>query len=131
MAILCFSVGLKAQIIHTAHFSESEYQLETQADGRTFIRSNSIINLAETSDAVTLSRVTCNNEILHVELEGRLTSDSNYSITLRNIMGTDSYTNSMSGTSENFNLERLSKGMYVVVLSVNGVEIDSHKIFIK
>ena len=88
-------------------------------------------NAIENPYGVVISNVDCNNGILSIDLEGSLLPDSNYTITLRSIMGTETYTNSISATSQNFNVDGVSNGMYVVVLSVNGVEIDSHKIVIK
>ena len=88
-------------------------------------------NAIENPYGVVISNVDCNNGILSIDLEGSLLPDSDYTISLRNIMGTDTYTNSISDMSQNFNVNGLSKGMYVVVLSINGVEIDSRKIVIK
>lgn len=77
-----------------------------------------------------ISQAIYSNGILHVELDSYM-SNKEYTLTLRSIMGTETYNYSMQETSQDFNANEVVKGMYVLVLSYNGVELDSQKIYIK
>lgn len=90
-----------------------------------------ILDISENYRSVVLSAVSCSKGTMHVELEGNLLSNVPYTITIQNIMGTETYNYPISSLSEDFNVEEVAKGIYALVLSSNGVEIDSQKICIK
>ncbi|MDE6235215.1 MAG: hypothetical protein K2M56_05640 [Muribaculaceae bacterium] len=89
------------------------------------------LDMAENANAIVISKAVCNNGNLHIEFEGTLLEEANYTLTVRNIMGVDSYTCPINALTQDIPVNLLNKGMYVLVLSANGIEIDSQKICIK
>ncbi len=89
------------------------------------------IGFSQTTNSVVISSAVCTQGEIQVELEGNLSTNSRYSLTIRNILGTDTHSYEMSDNKITINRDNILSGLYVIVLTADGVEIDSMKLLMK